>query len=109
MSTDPLLPERKRRVGIAAAACLAAGVMGLAFDTSNSFWPAAGIRVGIVLGALWLCLPVQAKTVGWNWLTREKLAAIVVLATFIHRIKVLIPLLIVLAVLIWIARPKIRR
>ncbi len=109
MTAESFLHQRKRRVGIAAALSLIAGGAGLWFADETSFWPAALVRVGIVLGALWLTVSASPGRFGWQKLSREKLGLIILIAAFFRWIKVLIPALLVIAILIWVVRPKARR
>lgn len=108
MTEQPSLAERKLRVGLAAAGCLIAGTVGLFVGTKDSIWVAACLRVGVVLGALWLCLPVQSRSSAWKFLTREKLAVLVMIAVFFHRAKFLIPVLVIFGIIAWVVRPKKR-
>lgn len=100
--------ERKNRVGLAAVGCLTAGLIGLMLGHKDSVWVAACLRVGTVLGALWLCLPVQSRPLAWKFLTREKLAVLVVIVVFLNRAKFLIPVLTIFGIIAWVVRPKKR-
>ena len=103
------LVDRRRRVGAIALACGVASIFGLWGGYQDSAWPAACLRIGIVLGALWLCLPVSRRPTVWNGLGRGRLAVLVLLAVFVNRIKVLFPILLVIGIAVWIVRPKKRR
>ncbi|MFO0998909.1 MAG: hypothetical protein U0936_01090 [Planctomycetaceae bacterium] len=103
------LVDRRRRVGIIALACGLLSAFGLWGGYQDSAWPAACLRIGIVLGALWLCLPVSRRPTVWNGLGRGRLAVLVLMAVFVNRIKVLFPILLVIGIVIWIVRPKKRR
>ena len=103
------LVDRRRRVGIIALACGLLSAYGLCGGYQDSAWPAACLRIGIVLGALWLCLPVSRRPSVWNGLGRGRLAVLVLLAVFVNRIKVLFPILLVIGIAVWIVRPKKRR
>lgn len=103
------LVDRRRRVGIIALACGLASMFGLWGGYQDSAWPAAFLRIGIVLGALWLCLPVSRRPTVWSRLGRGRLAALVLLAVFGNRLKFLAPMLVVIGIVVWIVRPKKRR
>jgi hypothetical protein len=107
--TAVLLVDRRRRVGIIALVCGLLSAYGLWGGYQDSAWPAACLRIGIVLGALWLCLPVNRRPTVWNGLGRGRLAVLVLIAVFVNRIKVLFPILLVIGIVIWIVRPKKRR
>ena len=108
MEVNATLAERKYRVGLAAVGCLTAGLIGLLLGHKDSVWAAACLRVGIVLGALWLCLPVQSRPSAWRFLTREKLAVLVIITVFLNRAKFLIPVLAIFGIIAWVVRPKKR-
>ncbi len=103
------LVDRRRRVGVIALACGLASIYGLWGGYQDSAWPAACLRIGIVLGALWLCLPVHRRPTVWNGLGRGRLAVLVLMAIFVNRIKVLAPILLIIGIAAWIVRPKKRR
>ena len=101
--------DRRRRVGAAAVGCLALAAVGFFTATRDSAWPSAFMRVGIVLGSLWLCLPTSARPAAWTSLTRGRLAMIIVAAVAVQRIKFLLPIVAIGGILLWISRPKTRR
>jgi hypothetical protein len=105
--TSPI--DRRRRVGVVTIVCFVVAMIGLNTAGTDSAWPAAALRISIVLGALWLCLPTSQRPAAWSKLTRGRLAVIVLAAVFINRLKFFVPLLAVVAVFAWIIRPKKRR
>jgi len=107
--SDPSLIERRRRLGWAALGCLILAVSGLMFGSEDSVWPAAAMRISIVLGAIWLVLPVTPRSAAWPELTRSRLAMIVLAAVFINRVKFLLPILLIAGIAAWIVRPKKKR
>ena len=100
------LAKRRRRVGLVAAVFGIAAGAGFALAPENSAWPAACMRIGIVFGALWLCLPVKRRPKVWNNLSTGRLIALAVLAILINRLKYLFPFIGVLTVLAWFLRPR---
>jgi len=100
------LAVRRRRVGVVAGAFLVAAGCGFVFATENSAWPAACLRIGIVFGALWLCLPVQRRPTVWKSMSAGRLVGLAVLAILVNRLKYLFPVIGVLTVLAWILRPR---
>ncbi len=108
-ASEPFLIDRRRRVGAIAVGCFAVAVVGFFTATKDSAWPSAFMRVGIVLGSLWLSLPAANRSATWTSLTRGRLAAIVLVAVAIQRIKFLLPIVAVGGILLWISRPKSRR
>lgn len=108
-AADPSLIDRRRRVGWIALGCLLLAAVGFATSGTDSAWPSAAMRVGVVLGALWLCLPTKSRPAAWSVMSRERLAVIIVTAMLINRLKYALPLLAIAAVLGWVLRPKKRR
>lgn len=107
---EPSLIDRRRRVGWIALACLVLAVAGLVSPNSrDTMWPAAAMRISIVLGALWLSLPTSRRPDAWSSLTRGRLAIIVLVAVFINRVKFVLPLLAAAGIAAWIIRPRKKR
>lgn len=107
--SEPFLINRRRRVGWITLGCMALAVGGFATQEKDSVWPAAAMRVGIVLGALWLCLPARTRPAAWAAITRGRLLVIIGMAILINRVKFVLPLLAIAGVLGWLLRPKKRR
>ena len=106
---DPSLIDRRRRVGWTALACLCAAFVGLATTEENSVWAAAAMRIGLVLGALWLCFPTKTRPAAWAVLTQGRLAALVIGALLWPRIKSAMPFLAIAAIVLWFIRPRGKR
>ena len=106
---DPSLFDRRRRVGWTALACLCVAFVGLATAEENSVWAAAAMRIGFVLGALWLCFPTKTRPAAWAVLTQGRLAALVIGALLWPRIKAAVPFLAIAAIVIWFIRPRGKR
>lgn len=101
--------QRRRRVGwVALIFGLSAGA-GFIFAPGDSAWPAACLRIGIVFGALWLCLPVRKRPAVWNQLSAGRLLALAVGAILVNRLKYVFPVIGILTVLIWILKPRLGR
>ena len=106
---DPSLIDRRRRVGWAALVCLGVAVAGFATEGRACVWAAAAMRIGFVLGALWLCFPTKTRPAAWSVLTQGRLAALVIGALLWPRIKYAIPFLAIAAIVIWFIRPRGKR
>ena len=106
---DPSPIDRRRRVGWTALACLCVAAIGLATTEENSVWAAAAMRIGLVLGALWLCFPTKTRPAAWTVLTQGRLAALVIGALLWPRIKAAVPFLAIAAIVIWFIRPRTKR
>jgi hypothetical protein len=107
--SDQSLIQRRRRLGWSAIGCLILAISGLTFGPRDSAWPAAAMRISIVLGAIWLVLPVKPGHRSLPKLTRSRLVVIVLTAIFINRLKFLLPVLLIAGLAAWIVRPKKRR
>ncbi len=105
---DPNLEpaRRRRRVGLVAAIFGIAAGVGFGVAPENSAWPAACLRIGIVFGALWLCLPAKRRPKVWKNLSVGRLVALAVLAILVNRLKYLFPVIGVLTVIAWVLRPR---
>jgi chromate transport protein ChrA len=108
-SPEPFLINRRRRVGWITLVCIVLAAVGFSTQPKESVWPAAAMRVGIVLGALWLCLPARTRPAAWEAITRGRLAVIILTAMLINRVKFVLPLLAIAGFLGWLLRPKKKR
>lgn len=106
---DPSIFDRRRRVGWTAIVCICVAVVGFATTEENLVWAAAAMRIGFVLGALWLCFPTKTRPAAWAVLTQGRLAALVIGALLWPRIKSAIPFLAIVAILLWFIRPRGKR
>lgn len=105
------IPVNRTLVGILALACFAAALAILAIygveGESWYLWLSGFVRVGLLLSAFWLALPTRHREAAWANLTPMTLIGMVLaVAAVALRPKVLIPLLILLAVLGLILRPR---
>ena len=108
-NAEPSLIDRRRRVGWVALVCLCAAVAGLVTSTTDEFWPAAALRISIVLGALWLCFPTKTRPAAWAALTRGRIVALVIGAILMNRLKFALPFFGIAAAVIWFIRPRAKR
>lgn len=97
-------------VGLIAVACLLTGlVVGIADDFTN-LWCAAFIRVGLVMGAIWVALPARDREAAWANLSPGKLIAVLVFAVMLaSRPRVFLPILVGIAILWLVLRPRTSR
>ncbi len=105
---------RKLIIGILALGSLltAAGMFLFAPDGMGNPVTAVTMRLGIMLGALWLALPSNGENVGWEKAMPAILAVIVVLAFFARNLRILafaVPIAIVVGVVAAFIRPRSRR
>jgi len=93
--------DRRRRIGLAAVAILVVGGLHFLFQPATYDWvpvAAACVRVGTVLGLLWLAYPDLRMVPGWLW--GGILIGGIVLALRPRLAVVVIPL----AALLWVLR-----
>jgi len=113
MNASPL-GIRKLIVGIVSLGCLATAA-GLFFFTADGLGnpaTAVAVRLGIMLGALWLVLPSQGESLGWNRALPIVVAVIVALAFLARSVKVLayaIPIGLVVGIALAFIRPRSKR
>jgi hypothetical protein len=108
-NTETSLIDRRRRVGWTAVVCLCVATVGLTTSTTDNVWSAAAMRIGIVLGALWLCFPTSTRPAAWTVLTRGRLIALVIGAILMNRLKYALPFFGIAAAVIWFIRPRAKR
>jgi hypothetical protein len=113
MNNSPL-GIRKLIVGIVGLVCLAtaAGLFFFTADGLESPAMAVAMRLGIMLGALWLALPSQGESIAWQKTIPIIVTVIVVLAFFARSAKVLayaIPIAIVVGIVLAFIRPRTNR
>jgi hypothetical protein len=100
---------RRHVLGIAGILLLVLAAALLPFvDGNNQVWPAACLRMGLVLVVLWMAWPELASLS--KWLARAALVVAVVVAAFSKYAWILIPLLLGAWVLSLLSRkPKPKR
>jgi hypothetical protein len=106
---DPSFFDRRRRVGWTAMVCVCVAIVGFATEGNECVWAAAAMRIGFVLGALWLCFPTKTRPAAWAVLTRPRLIALVIGALFWSRIKYALPFLAIAGIVFWFIRPRGKR
>ena len=106
---DPSYFDRRRRVGWTAMVCGCVAVFGFATEGNECVWAAAAMRIGFVMGALWLCFPTKTRPAAWAVLTKGRLVAIVIGALFWSRIKYALPFLAIAGIVLWFIRPREKR
>jgi hypothetical protein len=105
------LAVRKLIVGLISLACLvtAAALWIFAEDPEKNPATAVTMRLGIMLGALWLALPSRGDNVAWGKALPAIFAVILVLAVIRVNWRILvyaIPVAIVVAILAAFIRPR---
>ena len=106
---DPDLVSKRTPVGVIAIICLAA-------SGALLFWPehegvqAAFLRVGLLMAAFWLAMPTKSRPAAWKSLQSPwTLPVIVVFAVFLPRLKYMLPVIAIFAIIAWFARPRRKR
>ena len=112
MNTSPLA-LRKLLVGLMTLLCLAIAAGAVYFTNWTNPLVSVTIRLGLMLGALWLVLPTTGESLAWEKAFPVVVAIIVVLA-FIKRgggrlLLYVIPAAIVVGILAAFLRPKPKR
>lgn len=106
---EPTISDRRRRVGWAALICWLIAVAGLSTEGRDCVWAAAAMRIGLVLGALWLCFPTKTRPAAWAVLTQGRLIALILGAVFWSRVKYALPFLGIAWLVLWFIRPRTKR
>lgn len=108
-TSDPSPIDRRRRVGWSAIICLGIAAAGITMAEKDSVWPAAAMRVGVVLGALWLCFPSKTRPAAWESLTNGRMAVLVIGALLwnrLFRLKFAMPFLALAGLFVYFIRPR---
>ncbi|MEX0715079.1 MAG: hypothetical protein WD066_00760 [Planctomycetaceae bacterium] len=112
METDNRIAINRALVGILALGSLAAGgailyVRGMEGDVLGP----SLVRIGIVLGAIWLALPTKNREAAWARVSPVGLGFVLLslLALTSKRFVVLVPILIVAAIVGFLLKPRPRR
>ncbi len=109
--TDPAsqLIQKRFRVGLIALICLAVAIGAFVTGDLNSPWVSACLRVGLVMGALWLALPTKTRPAAWAHLSKWWLLGIAVGAVLLPRLRGIWPILLIGIIIGWLIRPRRRR
>jgi len=105
------LSAKRNLLGIMALACLvtAACLWLFTADPEHNALLSVVTRVGIVLGALWLALPVAGTSWAWQKVGPILIIAIALTALAGRTLRYALPISIVLAVALVILRPRPKR
>lgn len=103
------LVKKRKTVGVIAVVCLGIAVVAGLNGELQSAWYSACLRVGLVMGALWLALPTRKRPAAWAHLSKWWLMGIAVTAIVLPRIRGIWPVLLVGFMIGWLLRPRRRR
>ena len=106
------LVRKRRQVGQLAVGCLVAGGTATLLGHGESFWAGPCMRIGLLLGAVWLAFPGRTRSAVWTFQSRGVLSGLILLAIFLPRLAKLrfaLPLLLVGILLGWLIRPRLKR
>ncbi len=106
---DQQISINRTLVGLIALVCLATGVaIGFADEFAN-LWCAAFVRVGLVMGAVWVALPSGDREAAWANVSPLTLVAILLFAlVFVRRPLVFLPIIVGVAAIGFFVRPRRR-
>lgn len=105
---DQDLIRKRTPVGLISLACLVAAAV-LIFKPEYEGTQAAFLRVGLLLGTFWLAMPTNSRAAAWKPLqSKWTIPALVLFGLLSHRLKYMLPVVAVFAVIAWFARPRQR-
>jgi len=111
--SDGKLTVNRPLVGVIAIVCLCAALgIGLTHSGDESWvlWQSGFTRVGLVMAAFWFALPSPGRQAAWaNMSPRTGIAAVMAVVALAVRPKAAIPVLIVLAIVGLLLRPRPKR
>lgn len=97
-------------VGVLTLVCFAAALVIWLTNPAEEMWLAGFVRVGLVMGALWLALPSRTRPAAWANVSPGMFVLIIVGVLLLPRYpRLLIPLFIVLLVVGFVLRPRRKR
>ncbi|MEX0703676.1 MAG: hypothetical protein WD069_16385 [Planctomycetales bacterium] len=108
MAGDNRIAINRLLVGTLALAFLVAGGIVYLGGISTGFLGLSLLRIGIVLAALWLALPTRTREAAWARVSPMGLLCLLaaVLALTAPRFRILVPILIVLAIVGFVLKPR---
>lgn len=104
--SDQRVPVNRHLVGMIALGCLGAALAIGIVDTWENMWCAAFVRVGVLMGAFWLALPSKHREAAWANLSPYTVVAALVAVFVVARWKSALPIVIVIAVISLMLRPR---
>lgn len=105
---DQDLVRKRTPVGVLAVVFLLGAAVLILFPEHEGT-QAAFLRVGLLLGAFWLAMPTKNRPAAWRPLqSKWTLPCIVIVGLLLPRLKVMLPVVAVFAVIAWFARPRKR-
>ncbi len=103
------LIRKRKTVGFIAIVCLGVAVVAGLYGQLQSPWYSACLRVGLVMGALWLALPTKIRPAAWAHLSKWWLIGIALTAIALPRLRGIWPVLLIGIIIGWLLRPRRRR
>lgn len=101
--------NKRPLIGVITIICLTVAAVSAANGDWNTATTGAFVRVGLVMGAVWLAYPSIRHGQLWRRFSRGAIIFLVVLAIFARRMRYFLPLIAVGLVVFWFVRPKRRR
>lgn len=86
-------------VGVIALCCLIAGITIGVLDSLQNIWCGGFIRVGLLMGALWIAAPTKGRPAAWENVSPIWIVGAAVVIFVARRPQVLVPFLLALFVL----------
>ena len=105
MTTDSDMQFKRAIVGLLSLASGTAAV-GLLFVPGYDALQGSLVRVGLVLGALWLALPTDQRPAAWAYISPWSVAIIIAAAVLVRQLKIFFPILIAGIAIGWFVRPR---
>lgn len=107
--SDQDLVRKRTPVGVLAIAFLVGAAVLILFPEHEGT-QAAFLRVGLLLGAFWLAMPTKSRPAAWKPLQSKWTVPILIgCGLLLPRLKFMMPVLAVLGVIAWFARPRSRK
>ena len=94
-------------VGVLAIGCFAASLLTWLTWPSDPMWYSGFLRVGVLLVAFWLALPSRGREAAWARVSPWTFVGLILAVIGVGlRPKVVIPLLVVLAIIGFVLKPR---
>ncbi len=103
------VPVNRTLVGVLAIVCVVAGAVVGYVDSIENVWCGSFIRVGVLLGTLWVALPSRTREAAWaNVSPWTLVAALGAALVFVRRPKIFFAIILLVIVATVIIKPRKR-
>ncbi len=100
------LIQKRRWVGVLSLLSAFGGLVAWQLEGSTSAIAGPCVRIGVVLGALWLALPTKTRPAAWARIRPWHIGILIVFLILLPRLKPLLPAILIGIVIGWLLRRR---